>query len=254
MLFGLFFSCYFHHHDCKEAHIRNFDPQKVRKRLKFDRLKREYFTALGYQTFYQKECVWTEHLKKYPELRAQIKAKQTLKYEGPAWQEGAMSEAEILQLVATEELFGFVRVDIGIEDEALKERCKEFSPFFKHADITRNDLGKHMKTFAEETGMLKTPQRALIGAMHAEDFWVGTPLLKWYLDLGCTVKRIYEVVQYEGQVVFDRFVDDITETRRQADINPLMAVHGANAKTTGKYRYYYYYYYYYLFDQATPFP
>ena len=231
----VFFSCYYHHHDCNPAaNIDKFPADKVQKKLKFDRLKREYITALGYQTIYMSECVWTSFLKEHPEQRQRIKAKQTLKYEGPAWEEGEMTEAEILQLVATEELFGFMRVDIGIEDEALKERCKEFSPFFKHADITRNDLGKHMKTFAEETGMLKTPQRALIGAMHAEDFWVGTPLLKWYLDLGCTVKRIYEVVQYEGQVVFDKFVDDVTETRRQADSDPQKAIHGENAKVTGE--------------------
>ena len=147
-----------------------------------------------------------------------------------------MSEAELLQLVRTEELFGFVRVDITIEDDALKERCKEFSPFFKHAHITRDDLGAHMKKFAEEAGMLKTPQKALIGSMHAQDFWVDTPLLKWYLDLGCKVTRVYEVVQYEGQCVFEKFVNDITDARREADSDPTKAVHGENAKTTGKYR------------------
>ena len=228
------FRCYYHHHHCNPAaNILKFPADKVRKKLKFDRLKREYVTALNYRTLYMHECVWTAFLKDNPDQRQRIKAKQTLKYEGPAWDKGPMTEAEIQQLVATEELFGFVRVDIDIEDEALKERCKEFSPFFKHAEITRRDLGKHMRTFAEEAGMLKTPQRALIGAMHAEDFWVGTPLLKWYLDLGCTVKRIYEVVQYEGQVVFDKFVDDITDTRREADSNPQKAIHGENAKVTG---------------------
>ena len=207
------------------------------RKHRFDQLKREYAEALGYNTHYVWECQWNNFLRQHPEQRQRIKDKQTLKYEGPAWTEGELSEAEIIRLVLSEELYGFLRVDIAIEDKALAERCKEFSPFFKHAHISREDIGKHMKQFAEETGMLKTPQRALIGAMHAENFWVGTPLLKWYLELGCTVKCIHEVVQYEGQCVFDKFVDDITDARRKADENPAHQIHGACAKLTGDYHF-----------------
>ena len=92
-----------------------------------------------------------------------------------------------------------------------------------------------MENFAKHAGMLKTPQRALIGAMHAESFWVGTPLLKWYMKLGCTISKIHEIVQYEGLCVFKDFVDNIVEARIKADSDPTQEIHGAQAKLTGKY-------------------
>ena len=214
--------------------MTNVSPEALEKKRKFDALKKEYLQTLGYKVEYIWECEWNTQLRQHPEILQQIKDAQFLKYEGPAWDPSVeMTEKQILELVRQEQLYGFLRVDISIQDENLKKHCAEFSPFFKHATISRNDVGDHMREFAEEAGLLKTPQRALIGSMFADDFWVGTPLLKWYLDFGFTVTKIHEVVQYEGVSVFEDFVDSTTATRRAADKDPDLEIHGACAKLLG---------------------
>ena len=205
----------------------------MKKKQHFDEVKKTYIKSCGHSTDYIWECEWHDLIRRRPEIMEQVKAAQLLKYEGPAWTPGGMNEEEIKQLVRTEQLFGFVRVDISIENESLKRRCREFSPFFKHAHISLADIGDHMRDFADGADMLKQPQRALIGAMHAENFWVGTPLLRWYLRMGFHVSKIHEVVQYEGANVFDTFVDNITKTRRSADLDPDLEIRGLCAKLEG---------------------
>ena len=209
----------------------------MEKKQKFDAVKKKYIESLGYKVEVMWECEWSAFLEANPHVHQQIKEKQQLRYAGPAWVPGPLDHKQIEQLVRNDELYGFVRVDISVGEKGtpLYERCKEFSPFFKYVDIGRKDIGAHMRKFAEESGLLTKPQRALIGAMHAEDFWVGTPLLKWYLELGCTVSKIYEVVQYEGRSVFKDFVDNVVEARIEADKDPAKEIHGAQAKLIGKY-------------------
>ena len=237
LLLFSFFSCYYHHHHCKPEYINKFPAEKVAKKHRFDQVKKTYIQSLGYRVETIWECEWSAFLQANPHVRQQINEKQLLKYEGPAWEPAPLTVAQIKHLIQNDELYGFVCVDITVGEKGspLYERCKEFSPFFKHASITRKDVGRHMEQFAKASGVLKTPQRALIGAMHAENFWVGTPLLKWYLDLGCTVSKIHEIVQYEGVSVFKDFVDSIVKARIEADAAPQKEIHGTQAKLIGKY-------------------
>lgn len=45
--------------------------------------------------------------------------------------------------------------------------------------------------------------------MKAEKMLLGTPLLKWYLDHGLKVTRIYQVVEFNAQACFKKFVNDV---------------------------------------------
>ena len=42
------------------------------------------------------------------------------------------------------------------------EAFSNFPPMFKNFDVCRNDIGEHMKKYAEENDLLKNPQRILI--------------------------------------------------------------------------------------------
>ena len=45
-----------------------------------------------------------------------------------------------------------------------------------------------------------------------------TPLLKWYLDNGLVVDKVYYVLSYNGKSCFDWFVKEVTHDRRAADL------------------------------------
>ena len=233
-----FHGCYYHYHDGKQCSasqstrnsVANADPEKKRKKKEFDQKKKEYIQALGYEYQEMWECQWTQ-IKTDPNIAKEVSAACLLKYEGPAWQKD-MTQQRVLELVDSEDLFALIKVDIHVP-ESLKDTCREFSPFFKHASISREDVGPHMKAYCEEAGVLKHPTGALIGSMFAKDFWISTPLLRWYRRLGCVVDKVHELVQWEGVACFEKFMDEITEARRAADEDPDMKIHGDCSKLTG---------------------
>lgn len=69
--------------------------------------------------------------------------------------------------------------------------------------------------------------------MKAEKMLLGTPLLKWYLDHGLKVTRIYQVVEFNAQACFKKFVNDVTEARRMGDARPEFEIIGNTMKLIG---------------------
>ena len=63
-----------------------------------------------------------------------------------------MSEDSILQAVMDEKLFGALEVDFHVPDD-LKSKFAEMPPIFKNIDVSRDDIGDHMKVYAEEKNM-----------------------------------------------------------------------------------------------------
>ncbi len=63
----------------------------------------------------------------------------------------------------------------------------------KNIEITRNDIGDHMKAYAEEEGLMNTPRRSLIGIMFGSHILLATPLIQCVLSYGLEIQNIYEV-------------------------------------------------------------
>ena len=72
-----------------------------------------------------------------------------------------MTEDQILQAVMNDQLFGALEVDVHVPND-LKTNFAEMPPIFKNIDISRDDIGDHMKTYAEEPGIMSQPRRSLI--------------------------------------------------------------------------------------------
>ncbi len=103
-----------------------------------------------------------------------------------------MTLRTILDAVRDEKLFGCVECDIHLP-ERLREKFSEMCPVFKNTDISRDDIGEFMKTYAEENDIMTRPRRSLIGSMVGEKILLATPLLKWYLEHGLEVRIKYRV-------------------------------------------------------------
>ena len=80
--------------------------------------------------------------------------------------------------------------------EHLKGKFAEMPPVFKNIDVSRDDIGDHMKTYAEERGIMKQKSKFLIGSMFGQKIMVISPLLKWYVQHGLKVTKIHQVVEY----------------------------------------------------------
>ena len=93
-------------------------------------------------------------------------------------------------------------------------------PLFCNAKVTFDLIGEHMQNFAREAGLSQKPRRLLVGGMKAEKILLASPLLKWYLDHGMEVNRVYQCIEFVPAKCFEHFTREVTECRRLGDRNP----------------------------------
>ncbi|KAI8517751.1 hypothetical protein Bbelb_037680 [Branchiostoma belcheri] len=87
----------------------------------------------------------------------------------------------------------------------------------ENVDISIDDIGDHMKQYAETHGVMSRPRRSLIGSMFGQKILLATPLLKWYLEKGLVVEHIYQVLEYIPKKCFEPFVEAVSNARREGD-------------------------------------
>ena len=97
-------------------------------------------------------------------------------------------------------------------------------PVFKNIKISREDIGQHMQTFAEEENIMSQPRRRLIGSYFGEKSFLPSPLIKWYLKHGLEVTHIYQVVEYTPVPCFQPFGEAVSDARRAGDVDPNKAI------------------------------
>ena len=51
-----------------------------------------------------------------------------------------------------------------------------------------------------------------------------TPLLKWYLQKGLKITKIYYIMQYRAHKVYEGFKDVVIQARQEASLDPSRAV------------------------------
>ena len=90
-----------------------------------------------------------------------------------------------------------------------------------------------MRTYAEENDVMKQPRRSLIGSMFGEKILLATPLLKWYLEHGLEVTRVYQVIEYTPNPCFKPFGDAVSDARRAGDADPSKVIIADTSKLTG---------------------
>lgn len=81
---------------------------------------------------------------------------------------------------------------------------KEMSPIFCTSEVPFSAIGDHMQTYAKEMGLSENSKTLLISGSKAIKIMLATPLLKWYLEHGLIVTRIYTVVESASMNCFFR--------------------------------------------------
>jgi hypothetical protein len=122
-------------------------------------------------------------------------------------------------------LFGFIEVDIHTP-EHLKSKYDEFPMIFKNTEIKHSDLNDEMKKYKH----YKWKTRSLISSHFGDKILLYTPLLKFYLDKGLKITKIYQILEYEPKKCFKTFVEECCDARRAGDEDENKAIIAESAK------------------------
>ncbi|XP_031572492.1 uncharacterized protein LOC116306555 [Actinia tenebrosa] len=161
-----------------------------------------------------------------------VKEFLSTKFQRPMDKYKTLNKDQILQAVLDGKLFGVVECDIFVPDH-LKEKFSEMCPIFKNTEISREDIGDYMRGFAEEHKIMPRPRRSLIGSYFGEKILLATPLLKWYLEHGLEVTKIYQIVEYTPSPCFKPFGEAVSNARRAGDVDPSKAIIADTMKLVG---------------------
>ena len=80
----------------------------------------------------------------------------------------------------------------------------EFPPIFKNVEFSIDDIGEHMTHYARKNNLMRKPRRALTSSYYGIKILLPTPLIKWYLDSGLVVTRIYRAIEYVPRASFKK--------------------------------------------------
>ena len=221
-----FHGCYYHgcstcgHDETVEGKAR---LQRTQEREKYLREKVSHLRVIWEHEF--KSCAKTD-----VRLKTFIQSRLPPFYRQRPY--GSVSESMLLDAVRSESLFGFLEVDIHVPDH-LHDYFEEMSPLFCTTEVEFSDIGPFMQDYAREHAMSQKPRRLLVGGMKARQILLSTPYLKWLLEKGLVVTKIYQVIEYAPMQCFSKFVDQVSNARRAGDADPDQGIIADTMKLIG---------------------
>ena len=225
-----FHGCYWHGHDCMQEKgvTQNDKNGKTMEQLQADTEKNsQYIQQCGYHLVEMWEWECKKMKTENPTLQQFLR-----KFRRPLDYKQTMNEQQILETIEEGSLFGLVECDIKVP-EHLRIHFEEMTPIFKNTNISLDDIGEPMKTYAEQNKLMSQPRRSLIGSYHGEKILLATPLLQWYLEYGLVVTKIYQVVQYWPENCFKKFGEEVSQARRDGDADPEQSIIADTMKLLG---------------------
>ena len=223
-----FNGCYWHGHGCDRQSSVHIADRSAEERRKETQIKKDYLEHLGYEVVAVWECEWRARVDVSPGIKEFLK----VFFQHTFGVDRTFSHDEILTAVLNGKFFGFVECDLHVPD-SLVSKFSEMPPIFKNVSLDRSHLSDHMREFAESEGHLSRPQRCLIGSMRGEKILLLSELLKWYLEQGLTVSRIYRLVEFERAPILKPFGESVTEARRAGDSDASKQLLASTAKLVG---------------------
>ena len=221
--------CFWHGHDCHLNRGKKVDTKRdkpMKELLEETRKNSAYIHGQSYTLV--EECEWRAEKATNKDLQRFI----ATRLRRPLDKMKTMTLQTILSAVKNKTLFGCIKCDIHVPKH-LREKFSEMCPIFKNTDISRDDIGEYMKSYAEENDIMKQPRCSLIGSMFGEKILLTTPLLKWYLEHGLEVTRVYQVIEYTPNPCFKMFGDAVSDTHHAGDADPSKVIITDTSKLTG---------------------
>ena len=245
-----FHGCYYHGHECELTKTCNEKWQKRRPELeKRTQDKINYLKQLRYNVIEIRECEYQSDIEPHIEkIRDQYLPQFYRK------NKHAINDPDdMLRAIIDEELFGLIEVDIHVPEKwntglyrklivgnnpfthslSPKEYFSEMSPIFCTSAIPFESFGPHMQEHVKKHDLSEEPRTLLVGGLSASRILLSTSLVKWYLEHGLEISKIYRVIEFTPQKCFKKFADDVCDARRAGDLDPLKAIIADTMKLHG---------------------
>src|SRR5271165_1247676 len=113
-----------------------------------------------------------------------------------------------------ETFFGLVEVDIEVPEEKYNY-FGEMPPFFKNIDYNEEVAGPYMKNIIETSRGKLISSRKLVASLKATRIILSSNLLKWYIEHGCIVTKVYGIIPAQKGTPFKTFGDWVSDERRK---------------------------------------
>ena len=146
----------------------------------------------------------------------------------------SLKQHQLLENIKSGKLFGYVQCDVEVSDKLKPPHFSDFPPLFRNTLVDRKDIGKLMKQFAEEEGLMSPPQKMLTSSFKLGNGTLITPLLMFYPKLGLFVTKKHRFVEYTPKKCFNSFVQSAVDARIQSDENPKFSVVAETMKLLSK--------------------
>ena len=130
-----------------------------------------------------------------------------------------------------DKLFWFIEEDIQVPESwdqvdykpettfNPEQYFEEMCPLFCTTEVDFEAVGDHMQHYVHKHDLSTKPRHLLVVGVKAECLLVSSPPLKWYIEHGLLVTKIYQVVEFSRLSCFKDFVDNVTNDRRQGDVD-----------------------------------
>ena len=91
------------------------------------------------------------------------------------------------------------------------------TPVFKNVDVCLGDVEEFMQEYTKQQNIKDVPWCLLIDSYFGKKIGLTTPLLKWYLEHGHVITRIYTTVEYIPNTAFSSFMTQIAQCCLEGD-------------------------------------
>jgi hypothetical protein len=106
-------------------------------------------------------------------------------------------------------------------------------PIFVNKEYTEEVCGQYTKDLLKKLGKKPTKSRKLICTLKAEKILLKSTRLRWLIEHGCVVTKLYGIIEAKRGRVFKDFMDWVTDERRKGDVDLKYAIIADAAKTVG---------------------
>ena len=204
--------CYFHFSPCQEEKPLLFgDIENGLKTRERDSDRRENLQRLGYTVVEIWECQW----KKW--RRENINGVKDFVNKRYPYQQSLFKDA-LIEKIKRGDLIGEVDCSLEVPEHSYPY-FEDFPANFKNFEVGRDDIGNHMKEFAERHKLLSKPRKLLISSFKLDRGPNITPLLLFYLEKGVILKNVFCFLKYTPRRCFQSFVQNVVDARREGDRN-----------------------------------
>jgi hypothetical protein len=131
--------------------------------------------------------------------------------------------------------FGLLEVDLQVLEDKY-DYFGEMPPIFKNIEYSAEDGGDYMKNVIKNIQQTETnfsTNRKLIASLKASHILIKSTQLKWLIEKGVKVMKLYGLVPAQRSKPFKDFVAWVSDERRKGDIDTMYTIIGEAAKLVG---------------------